>query len=137
MQGMSIGAGMAALAFWGFVAIIVVAGIWGSIRRREAQHETLRRAIDSGQSINPELANRILSEGRERLDHDLIAAGLITLSVAPGLAMLGWFLSFLAEEALMPLLGVAVLVGCIGVGLTIAAKIIERSYRREDAAAKS
>ncbi len=132
MQAMSIGAGLAALAFWGFIAIVVVAGIWSSIRRREARQETLRRAIESGQSLDPVLVQKILSEGREQLDRELMAAGLITLFIAPGLAVLGWFLSFIAPTALMPLIGVAILVGCVSAGLMAAAKVVERSYRQED-----
>ncbi len=131
MQAMSIGAGLAALAFWGFIAIVVVAGIWSSIRRREARQETLRRAIESGQSLDPALVQKILSEGRE-LDRELMAAGLITLFIAPGLAVLGWFLSFIAPTALMPLIGVAILVGCVSAGLMVAAKVVGRSYNQED-----
>jgi Domain of unknown function (DUF6249) len=133
MQTMSIGGGLAALAFWGFVAVIIVAGIWSSIRRRDARQETLRRAIDSGQSLEPELVQKILSEGREQLDRELKAAGLITLFIAPGLAILGWFISFLSPEALMPILGAAVLVGCVSAGLLVAARAVGSSYRQDDA----
>jgi hypothetical protein len=47
-----IGGGLAALAFWGFVAAVVVGGMWYAIREREAQHETLRRIIESGQPVD-------------------------------------------------------------------------------------
>jgi len=136
MQSMSIGAGLAALAFWGFVAIVAVAGIWGTIRKREAQHETLRRAIESGQAIQPDLVRRILEQGRERLDRDLMAAGLITLFAAPGLAVLGWFLKFVSPEALMPLLGAAALVATVGIGLVVAAKVVAHGESGDDAPAR-
>ena len=42
MQGFRSGAGLAALAFWGFIATVVVAGTWNDILMREAQHETVR-----------------------------------------------------------------------------------------------
>ena len=48
MQSFSLGAGLAALAFWGFIASVVVAGIWYDIRKRDAQHETVRRIVESG-----------------------------------------------------------------------------------------
>ncbi len=38
MEGL--GAGLSALAFWGFIAAVVVAGIWYSVRERQAQYET-------------------------------------------------------------------------------------------------
>ena len=49
MEGISVSEGLAALGFWTFIAAIIVAGIWDGIRKREAQHETLRRMIESGQ----------------------------------------------------------------------------------------
>ncbi|MCG6859596.1 MAG: DUF6249 domain-containing protein [Salaquimonas sp.] len=133
MNTIGIGAGLAAAAFWAFVAVVAVAGIWGNIRKREAQHETLRHMIDSGQQIDPALAQKILSQRTERIDRDLMAGGLITLFAAPGLAILGWFLSFVAAEAFWPLIGVALLVGCVGIGLIAASGVIRRSYEREDA----
>ena len=63
MQGMGLdglGAGLAAFGFWMFVAAIVVAGIWYDIAKRRAQHETLRRLIESGQTIDPELLDKLL-----------------------------------------------------------------------------
>ncbi len=129
MQSMTLGAGLAALAFWGFVAIVSVAGIWSTIRRRESQQETLRRLIESGQAVDPDTVQKILSQGSERLDRDLMAGGIIMVFIAPGLAVLGWFLKWLAPEALMPLYGAAALAGCIGIGLLVASMVIGRSYR--------
>ena len=60
MQSFSLGAGLAALAFWGFLASIIVAGIWYDIRKREAQHETVRRLFESGQPIDEALICRPL-----------------------------------------------------------------------------
>ncbi len=57
--------------------------------------------------------------GEKRLDQDLKLGGLIMLFIAPGLAVLGWFV-----DAVKPMLGVAVLVVFIAVGLLAAAKII-------------
>ncbi len=123
MQGMGIGAGLAAIGFWGFIATTVVAGIWFAVRQREAQQETLRRLLESGQAIDPELMNKIVSAGgNDHIDRDLRVSGLIMLSVAPGLAILGWFIGQIAAAALMPLLGTAALVLCIAVGLLVAAK---------------
>jgi len=58
MEDLGIGAGLAALGFWGFVAVAVVAGIWDNIRKRDAQHETVRRLIESGQSAD-DLAQQV------------------------------------------------------------------------------
>ncbi len=134
MENMGLGAGLAAIAFWTFIAAVVVAGIWDGIRKREAEHETLRRMMESGRPMDQALVDKLLG-GNKRLDRDLKVAGLITLSAAPGLAALGWFLSLLSEKALLPLLGVSALVGFVGIGLLVASKFMERSYREDDASA--
>lgn len=138
MQGVSLGAGLGALGFWSFIAAVVVAGIWYGIRQRQAEHETLRRMMESGQPIDQALMDRILSlsgGGRDRLDRDLQVAGLIVLSVAPGLALMGWVLGMQSEKALLPLLGAAALVGCVGIGLLVASRVVGRSRREEHSSA--
>jgi hypothetical protein len=134
MQGFSLGAGLAALAFWGFLAAIVVAGIWYDIRKREAQQETVRRLIESGQPIDEVLMDKLLALGggkRDRLDRDLKLAGFILLPAAVGLAILGLVLGLQDLGAKLPLLGVSGLVACIGLGFLAAARMAER-WNRED-----
>ncbi len=127
-----IGGGLAALAFWGFIASVVVAGIWYGLRERQAQYDTLSRMIESGQTIDEEIVEKILG-GNDRIDVGLKIAGLIVIFVAPGIAVLAWFISQLSEPWLMPLLGAAALVAFIGVGLLVAAKFAEKSHREEKA----
>ncbi len=124
MGSIGLGAGLSALAFWGFLAVVVAAYYWDSARKRESRHETLRRIVESGRDIDRDLMDKLLtaSRGTDHLDRDLKVAGLICLSVAPGLALLGWMLSFLSAKTLMPLLGVAALMLCIAIGLLVAAR---------------
>jgi hypothetical protein len=60
MQSNALGAGLAALAFWGFIAEVVVAGIWYDIRKRDAAHETIRRLVESGQLLDDRVLDRLL-----------------------------------------------------------------------------
>ena len=96
MEGL--GAGLVALAFWGFIASVVVAGIWYGIRERQAQHETLRHMIDSGKPVDKALMDKVLG-GDRQVHRDLRIGGLIVLCAAPGMALLGWFISRIAEPA--------------------------------------
>jgi hypothetical protein len=128
MEGL--GFGLAALAFWGFLAAVVVAGIWYAAKEQNEQHETMRRIVESGRDFDADAVDRIF-HGDKRPDRDLKIGGLITVSVAPGLAILGWFLSNISDKALMPLLGAAALVACVGIGLLAAARFAERSYHRD------
>jgi hypothetical protein len=132
MEGL--GAGLGALAFWGFLSVVVGGGIWYGLRERQAQYETLRRLIDSGQAIDEALVDKVLGSDK-RLDRDLKIAGLIVIIAAPGLAVLAWFIGQLSAPWLMPLLGLAALTAFVGVGLLVAAKFAARSYRDDDASA--
>ncbi len=131
MEAMSTGAGLGALGFWLFIASIIAVGVWSSIRKRESQHETIRRAIESGQDIDPELADKLLtltrSESKE-LDRDLHLSGGIVLFLAPGIVLLGYVLS-MVEEGIFPiLLGVSGLMVFLSIGMFVAAYVVKRSY---------
>ena len=130
MEGL--GVGLAALAFWGFVASAVVAGVWSEIRKRDAEQETIRRIVESGQPLDDAVVDKILG-GDERIDENLKTAGLIVIFVAPGLAVLGWFLGKFSDDAFTALLGVSGLVAFVGIGLLVAAAAAKRSYERENA----
>lgn len=126
---MEVAASYGALGFWLFLAAVVVAGIWFDARKRESQQETLRRIVESGQEIDSTMIDKLLAAGGgSRADQDLKVAGLITVSVAPGLAILGYFLSKLEAELFGVLLGVSLLVGLVGAGLYMAGKMSERWY---------
>jgi hypothetical protein len=122
-------AGLGALGFWLFIAAIIVAGIWYDARRKESQQETLRRVVESGRNIDPAVLDRILGTGGGRsLERGLKVAALIVLCAAPGLALLGLFLGQIAAEARPALLGTSLLVGFVGAGLYLAARLVERRY---------
>jgi hypothetical protein len=134
MGDLGMGAGLAALAFWGFVAVAVVATTWSSIRKRDAQHETLRRLIESGQPMDGELVNELLKMGESgsgRPDRDFKVTALWMLPVSAGLAVFAPILGLLAAEAFIPLIGAAALCACMGVGWLIAAKITSRWYTED------
>lgn len=131
MQSFTLGAGLASLAFWGFIAAVVVAGIWYDIRKKEAQQETVRRMFESGREMDEAAMDRLLSLGddkSDRVDHGLKIGGVILLPTSAGLAILGWVLGQVYPNTLLPLLGVAALVACVGVGLLAAAKMASRWY---------
>jgi hypothetical protein len=122
---------MAAFAFWAFIASCVVGGIWYSIREKQAQHETLRRIIESGKDVDAEVIERVMNDGsrRDKSEGELKVAGYITMSAAPGLVLLGYFVELASgnEKVFTILLGVAGLVFFVSIGLLVSAKVMERS----------
>lgn len=142
MDGLGTGAGLAALGFWLFIGIIIAAGVWDNIRKRESQHETLRRVVESGQPIDDTLTDKLLSitsgASSRDLDRDLRVSGWIIWSLAPGMLLLGWFLARATEPMLFTILsGVAALLVFLGGGMMIAARVVRSGYSDpiEDAAA--
>ena len=135
MQDFSLGAGLTALAFWGFLAAEVVGGIWYDIRRKEAQQETIRRLFESGQQIDEKMIDKLMSQSSDkgdRLDRAFKMTGVILLPVAVGLVILGMVLGMQFPDTKLPLLGVAGLVACIGLGFLGAAKMARRWYEGDD-----
>ena len=122
---------LGALGFWIFIAAVVVAGIWFDARKREIQQETLRRIVESGKEIDAAMLDKLIAAGKgdSRPDQDLKTSGVIMISIAPGLAIMGWFMSALAEPLLKILLGAAFLVAFIGIGMMVAGKVSERGHR--------
>lgn len=129
MQEITTGAGLAALGFWSFIAVAVAIGVWDNIRKRDVQHETLRRIIESGQPIDVALTDKLMlmTGGNKDLQRDLKVGGLITLCIAPGLAVLGLVLSLTVDPDLLLIMsGVAVLVGSVAGGLLVASRFVGR-----------
>jgi len=126
MEHLGTGAGLGALGFWLFIASVIAVGVWYDIRRREAQHETLRRIVESGQPINDAVVDKVLAMASSNRDlaRDLTISGLIMAFIAPGLIVLGWLLSVSVEANLfLVMLGVAGLVAFIAAGLLIASRV--------------
>ena len=126
-------AGLAGLGFWLFLAAMVVARIWSGARRRESQQETLRRVVESGQHLDVAVIDRMLgaSEGNKRPDRDLKVSGIITMFVSPGLVILGWFLGRFNDKVFELMIGVAVLVFIVGIGIYVAGMMTKR-WQQQD-----
>jgi hypothetical protein len=134
MEGL--GEGLAALAFWGFIAALCVAGIWGDAKKRESQHETLRRMLEGNKPVDEALLTKLMGDEPRRPDRDLNVAAIILVSVAVGLVVLAAALSDMAPGALMPLLGSAGVCVCIAGGLKFAAAYVRRSNLEEEMRAR-
>jgi hypothetical protein len=117
-----------AIAFWAFVAIATVAGIVADYKKRQLSLEPLRAAIEKGQPLDPSVVDRLMAPAhQERLDPlALWVAGVIVISAGIGVGLLAFFLAHVAPVAFWPVLGGGVLVLCVGVGLVIAARIVQK-----------
>ncbi len=126
---MSTAAGLGALGFWLFIAIVVASGIWYDAKRKEMQQETLRRIVESGRDIDPGVIDRVVGTGGAKdLERDLRIGAFIVLAVAPGLFVFSLFLGMISPEARVAIMGVSALVAFVGGGLLMASRLVERRY---------
>jgi len=130
---MEVTAGLAGLGFWVFLSAVVVANILAASRKRESQQETLRRVVESGQQLDVAVIDRMLgaSRGNERPDRDLKVSGIITMFVSPGLAILGWFMGRFNDKIFDIMIGVALLVLIVGIGIYVAGMMTKR-WQQQD-----
>jgi hypothetical protein len=124
------GAGLAALAFWGFIASIVVAGIWDGARKREAEHETLRRMIESGKPVDEALLTKLMVGEPKHPHRDLAVGAIVLFSIAVGVAVLAAVL----ENPVV--FGAAAICACIAAGLLVASIYVRRTQGTDDARAR-
>jgi hypothetical protein len=114
------------MAFWFFIAAIIVSGIWYDLRKKAEQQKTIRTIVESGKDLDEKIIESILATEKEdpaKTAGDLRLAALITGSAGVGLAIFGLFLGFVDEKAVMALVGIGALVGCIGGGLWLASEM--------------
>lgn len=119
------------ICFWVFLAIVSVAGIIQDYRKRKLALEPISKAIEHGQQLSPEVIDRLL--GREQHPEQqavdprhLAIGGIITCASGVGLALLGIFFSMIQPLMLWIGFGVGATVACIGIGLIISAKYLQR-----------
>lgn len=111
---------------WAMVFGIVLANVWGNVQSRRELNETVRRAMESGQSLTPELINT-LQKPTKPPEQDL-RSGVILAALGLGLASAGIFYATSGEEAGHGFFVAALIVGAIGVG-QIAAWAIRRDRK--------
>ena len=118
------------IALFAFLAIAAVAGIVADYKKRQIVLEPLRAAIERGQPLDPAVVERLMaSEPREKDTLNplhLRVGGIITIAAGVGVAILAYFLGLNEASALYPVLGVGLAAVCVGVGLMIAAGVVER-----------
>jgi len=138
MDHATVGA-VAFASFWLFLAIVSVAGMMYDYRKKHLMAETLRRAIDNGQKLDPAVLDGLLAQhrhaqiGGQDLDpRHLQVGGIITLCAGIGVFCLAFFVSQIAPVARYPIMGASVVVLCVSIGLLISAKVLARPPPGQD-----
>jgi hypothetical protein len=126
---------MVPISFFVMIAVIVAVSVWGSVQGKRAIADTMRRAIESGRSIDADAISAIQRPTRSR-EADLRGA-IIMIFLAGGLCAAGFMVAGgIPDEqgaywAGNGLFIAAVIIGAIGVGQLIAALVTRRRKEGE------
>ena len=108
------------LGFFAMIAAIVLVPSFYKTRERADMQQTVRHALDKGQPLPPELVDAIArSTKRPATAHTDLRTGVIWVAVALGVATFGWATSYVENEAMHPLMGMAAIPGFIGLAFII------------------
>jgi hypothetical protein len=118
------------IAFLIFLTVCAVTGMVADYKKRRVALEPLRAAIERGQQLDPAVIERLMAPDREPGVNPLYfkLGGIIILSIGVGIAILALILTQVDRSALYPVLGGATVVLCLGAGLMIAARAVERQH---------
>jgi hypothetical protein len=117
------------IALFGMILGIVAVSVWGSTQAKKEANETLRRAIDAGQTLDSEAISAIGKPVRSAAQD--LRGGIVLVSLAVGLILAG-----LMAAGALPFAGkgwdddagvgffiAAMIVGAIGVGQLVAGMV--------------
>jgi len=116
------------------IAGVLIAIITSSQKNKQAKLDFLRSAVERSATLDPQLVERIMRPETAAAGRQLprgkgaLVAGIIVIAFGIGYALLAYFVSLVAPDARLPMLGVACLIGCIGIGLVVVSKVL-RSER--------
>jgi hypothetical protein len=124
------------VAVFVFLTISAVAGMISAYKKRRLEMETLRAVVERGQPLDPALIERLL--GKEKYEYEQQSppeplgfriGGIVTTATGIGIALLAYFLFVVAPFAFYPVVGLGILVVCIGISLLICASVVERDRK--------
>jgi len=78
------------IGVFGMPAIIVWVALHFNNRKKEQYHETLRKLIDSGQELSPELLKSIPGYAEEETKVNDIKTGAVLSGIGIGVALIGY-----------------------------------------------
>jgi hypothetical protein len=120
------------MTFWMFIAVIVGLSLASGAFRHYQTQQTIRKAIERGDKLDPETLERIVATERPKVPPPypgLIIGGVLMLCIGAGLCVIGWTMSHVHPEQLYQGLGAGAMCGLIGVGLLVAAVLIGRDMK--------
>jgi len=131
MHPMAIGNAIAVAATLLAIAAVLIAVITSNQKKSQSKLDFLRNAMEHGVALNPELIDKVMhpnkaAAGKQALPRGQGArvAGIVVIALSVGYAIFACFIAAIAPDARLPMLGVACLLGCIGIGLLVVSMVL-------------
>lgn len=119
------------IALFAMIAVIVAASVWGSVQNKRTAADVIKRAIESGQQLDPETISALHKPARAAAQD--IRGGIVLTALALGFVAAGvvFHLQGPADggEGTFGFVIAACIIGAIGIGQLIAGSI--RSPKKE------
>jgi Flp pilus assembly protein TadB len=139
MYSIPLGSAIAVAAALLAVAGVFIAFILSSQKKHQARLDLLRYAVERGMTLDVELIDKIAwadaartNAGPRRPGRGSRVAGILIVAYGVGFALFACFIGTVAKSGLIPMLGVAALFICLGVGFLIASRMLRREANDAD-----
>ena len=119
------GAVLIVLTIFGSIAAVIIAPFYFKNREQMALQETLRASYQAGHPVDPEAIEAIRQKMRSMpvitTPNPIrdIRGGIVWLAVAGGFMTFGYAVSYQAEEAFWPMVGIGAIPGFVGIALLL------------------
>jgi hypothetical protein len=138
MHAIPLGNAIAVAAALLAVAAVFVVFVISSQKKYQARLDLLRYAVERGVTLDIELINKISLANAPRPSagarpgRGARVAGVLIVSYGIGFAIFACFIGATSQSALIPMLGVATLLTCFGIGFLIVSRMLRREARDAD-----
>jgi hypothetical protein len=139
MHSIPLGNAIAVAAALLAVAAVLIAFILSSQKKHQARLDLLRYAVERGMTLDVESIGKIAAVVAARTNAEVRrpglgsrVAGILVVSYGVGFALFACFIGAVSKDALIPMLGVATLLICLGVGFLIVSNMLRREANHAD-----
>jgi hypothetical protein len=120
-----------AVAFWAFLAIAVLAGVWLAYARNRETQKTIRLAIEKGMQLDAATIETLVVR-KPGKPEDYWIGGIICIATGVGLPILAYFIGRIEPTAFFPIVGAGLLAGLIGISLVVCGIMIGRRRNTQE-----
>jgi hypothetical protein len=108
------------ISMFAMIAAIVIVPSWLKSRERAEMQNTLRAAIDKGQPMPPEVIDALTKNVKQPSSAlSDIRTGVIWIAIGVGIGVFGYFVSYEADGALHPMMGIGAIPVIIGASFVV------------------